>query len=159
MPRPSPNDIRAALEAKILEYGWVIQAVFADEATDAPSFAYTTGLHDHGLPELLAFGLPTQVSHQLLNDLACDQMLRKATAQPLTGPRQHPNWPMAMHLLPADPHRCEDYATFAWSRSQARASFVQVVWPDPQAVLPWEHGFDTAFNRYQPILGPTPPSE
>lgn len=54
---------------KIMKHGWMVQGVFGDEG--GPGFAYTIGLTEAGLPELLISGnLDNQVAMQLLNAAA-----------------------------------------------------------------------------------------
>jgi hypothetical protein len=57
----------------IEEHGWMIQGVFPVEETpenERYPFAYTVGLAARDLPELIVFGLPQDVAHTILNDLA-----------------------------------------------------------------------------------------
>ncbi|SCF42720.1 protein of unknown function (DUF4262) [Micromonospora matsumotoense] len=41
-----------------------------DDDPDTTPFAYTVGLTAHGYPELITAGLPPEIAHSLLNDLA-----------------------------------------------------------------------------------------
>ncbi|MBW8711109.1 MAG: DUF4262 domain-containing protein, partial [Mycobacterium sp.] len=54
------------LRATIRIHGWAVQSVEDDRLP----FAYTIGLHDRGLPELLVTGLSPQPAARLLNDVA-----------------------------------------------------------------------------------------
>lgn len=146
----------AQLEAKIKERGWVVQYVFPEEGNSSPSFTYTTGLHAHGLPELVTFSLPPETSQRLLNEIAADLMLRKATKQTAGGDYTHANWVFPLYLLEADPELASEYATFAWNRSNGAARFLQVVWPDPYERFPWDPRYGTKFKGMQPLLGSPP---
>ncbi|WP_306306552.1 DUF4262 domain-containing protein [Mycobacterium celatum] len=44
----------AEIEKTKAKHGWAVQYVESDRAP----YAYTAGLHEHGLPELLVTGLP-----------------------------------------------------------------------------------------------------
>lgn len=62
---------RIKSEETIKRFGWMIQGVFPTQECRAPGgYAYTIGLSDVGLPEILVFGLPQEVAGYILNDLA-----------------------------------------------------------------------------------------
>ena len=69
--RASVSEIRAAVltdtRAKIAAHGWTVIAVFPTPEDPGPSFAWLSG---KGLPELAIYGLPGQVAHSLLNEVA-----------------------------------------------------------------------------------------
>ncbi|WP_052669021.1 DUF4262 domain-containing protein [Nitriliruptor alkaliphilus] len=53
----------------IARHGWAIQAV-PDDGPGEPSFAYSIGLHERGLPELLAIGLHPEEAAWLVQQVA-----------------------------------------------------------------------------------------
>jgi hypothetical protein len=61
------NDVRFAIHASILRYGWHVTAVVADRVSE--SWAYTIGLVGFGHPELAVVGLEAEVAGGLLNAL------------------------------------------------------------------------------------------
>src|SRR5262249_52869691 len=66
---PSDGDAEGYLDelrATIRIHGWAVQGVEDDRLP----YAYTIGLHDRGLPELLVTGLPPEGAAGLLNDVA-----------------------------------------------------------------------------------------
>jgi hypothetical protein len=71
VPNRPPMDSESYLDeiqAGLDEHGVCIQQVLAGD--DEPAFAYTIGLFAAGHSEFLTFGLPTDLAHRLLNDLA-----------------------------------------------------------------------------------------
>jgi hypothetical protein len=55
-----------AIHTTMVEHGWAVQYV----EDDRRPYAYTVGLHDRGLPELLMTGVSPQRAVQLLNAVA-----------------------------------------------------------------------------------------
>lgn len=150
-------DIARQREALIRQHGWMVQSVFPTQEMPGPSFAYTIGLHDQGVPEVLVIGLPAPVGHQLLNDVAQLLVDARKAKQPLPQGRvTHPRWPMAFYLLPTTGQAASEWATGALNRSAGQAEFLQVCWPDTHGRLPWEPRFERKFVQIQPVLGPPP---
>ena len=67
-PHRTTDDYLDVLREIINGHGWAVQYV---EGEDRP-FAYTVGLTDLGLPELLITGLPPRTAKRLLNSIAHD---------------------------------------------------------------------------------------
>src|SRR4051812_17788775 len=72
-PNATVDDYLDELRKTMLESGWAVQYV---ERSRTP-FAYTVGLHDCGLPELLITGVSAQRATRLLNTVAKDMMAGK----------------------------------------------------------------------------------
>jgi len=142
-PDRTVDDYLAELRATISEHGWAVQFV---EDADRP-FAYTIGLFDRGLPELLVTGLPPHDSAHLLNWVAA-----------------HCVW--GLELVPgdqfADPggRRLEvvrvevpdAHLKFAVAVGGRNVRALQLVWADARGRWPWETGWSTG-RRSQPVLG------
>jgi hypothetical protein len=69
-PHRTTDDYLDVLREIINGHGWAVQYV---EGEDRP-FAYTVGLTDLGLPELLITGLPPRTAKRLLNSIAHDMV-------------------------------------------------------------------------------------
>jgi hypothetical protein len=145
---------RARMEEIIRQHGFMVQAVFptADDPDSSP-FQYTIGLHERELPELVSIGLPGDVGHALLNDVAAVIAQRKEAGEPLTGEVHHDSWPMPFYLLAADASEAEEYATGARNRSSGQARYLQVCWPDKQGRFPWQADTEASYRNAQPLLG------
>lgn len=139
-------------EAIIREVGWMVQGVFPAKGDTSPSFAYTVGLHDQGLSELLTFSLPPDVAQMLLNDVGRFLVMSKSLGLPIGGRVEHENWPTPFYLLPARKTEAAQYCTFAMRRSLDAAQVLQVVWPDRTGKFPWEEGALASAKPFQPEL-------
>ena len=62
-PGSTKHDYLEHVREKMLEHGWAVQYV----ESDPTPYAYTAGLYECGLPELLVTGLPPQPSARMLN--------------------------------------------------------------------------------------------
>jgi hypothetical protein len=65
-PGATQQDYFEELRTRVLNHGWAVQYVEIDRAP----YAYTVGLHDEGLPELLVSGLSPSWAGRLLNSVA-----------------------------------------------------------------------------------------
>lgn len=128
--------------------GWAVQYVETD-----PPFAYTIGLADAGLPELLITGLPPERSMCLLNATA-HYMVHEVEPVPgdtmsfgdgsvaefveVSAPDVHMGWAVAYHGGPV--------------------RGMQVAWRDDDGHSPWCPDFNLGGPR-QPVLGIRGPTE
>ena len=69
-PNATVDDYLDELRKTMLEHGWAVSYV----ESDRNPLAYTVGLHDCGLPELLITGVSAQRATRLLNIVAKDMM-------------------------------------------------------------------------------------
>ena len=67
-PDRTEADYLRLLRENILEHGWAVQGV--EGAPPHPPWAYTVGLTEFGVPELVATGLELRPAARLLNDWA-----------------------------------------------------------------------------------------
>jgi hypothetical protein len=140
----------------IQQFGWAVVHVLPsdEDPADAVPFAYTVGLTADTQPELIIAGLPPDLSHQLLNevagrvheegarfqhgrrvaDLIVDQDVVILTGSPTTV-----LWPGA--------------ALARYGRDRVRLQ--QLVWPDSENLFPWQEGYPAADYR-QPLIDAPP---
>lgn len=154
--RESVSEIRAALledtRSKIAVHGWTVVAVFPTSGDPGPSFAYTVGLSAKQLPELAIYGLPAQVAHPVLNEVARRMVASGAALQ--SGERIE-------GVLVGDVPLVAVTMTDATDLHHVRelygavAAAVQVVWPDSVGILPWEEGSQVT-ELVQPVRGCPP---
>ena len=139
-------DIYAAFARKIQTEGWAIQGVTGDRL-HAP-FAYTVGLTDFDLPELVVTGLRHRFACALLDQVAghslhCEPPRPGDRVQLDDGPLlevvqlEHPE----AHLFTAVALRGPDITA------------VQLVWADDRGRWPWERDHRGGRGS-QPVLGP-----
>jgi hypothetical protein len=149
------QDLHALLAKQdhhIADVGWAVTLVIPD-ADEAP-FAYTVGLTAHTAPELVITGLPPDIAHTLLNDMATRALHHGARWQH----RDRVTDLFAGFDSMVINGAANDLITPGTANARygaRRVRLQQIVWPDPDGNFPWETGY-----RYpatdQPLL--TPPA-
>lgn len=108
--------------------GWAVQGV-----TGRRPFAYTVGLTDCGLPELVVTGLRDGVAATVLNAAAAEHLHE----QLVPGARVTAGG-LALEVLPvAVPGR---HLLTAFAVYGDQVSALQLVWPDGRGRYPWDLG-------------------
>ncbi len=144
----------AAAEKKIIsdvaEYGFHIAQFDGDGYS--PSFAYTIGLFKtYGYPELICFGLNLNLLHSVL--WSGKELLDK---QPEFD--QSVGYPdflgdYDVRFLTVHKAWYKDYFCYGhWFNQGWDFPALQIVWPDKQALFPWEEDFNLAWKAGQPLL-------
>jgi hypothetical protein len=142
-PDKTLGDYLALLREKIAAHGWVVQYVEGDKRP----FAYTVGLHDRGLPELLVTGLAPRPAGWLLNTFA-----RRALVGRKPAPGDRVALPAGTHLELVGVEHPDAHMGMAIAIEGSDISAVQLVWADDRGRWPWAPGFDDG-HRCQPVLG------
>jgi hypothetical protein len=148
------EDFWKKMDSHIDRFGVAIQGVFAND-DKAPSFAYTIGNFQKGMPELFMAGLDLESLQVILNDatrMMQDGSLRVADRE--TTPALAKGYETAFRLveLPLVAHELNILARYCERKSIAMPTVYQLVWPDPGHHFPWDQGFDESFRKYQPVL-------
>jgi len=170
------NDHAEAIE----RHGYAIVQIAPDLDIEhaRPGYAYTVGLRQRGLAELLILGLPGATARMVLATLADHGLSQSALPMeiPLAGffdglepvLRALDAAGAAAWMNPASPEAAmalHDNTTppVGWSKARQIGGampgpqLLQVVWPDPCGHYPWEGEFDDALRPAQPLLpGPAP---
>ena len=139
---PGGDYLRQVVLPIIERAGWMVQYVEPD-GVRAP-LAYTVGLTERGLPELVSTGLSPERSAQLLNAVA-------DSGQPLTA-GQH----VAVGLHAMEVVRLAEPAVHLVTAAQLygdRLSALQLVRPDERGRWPWHKAYRDGRGG-QPVLGP-----
>lgn len=118
-----------------------------------PGFAYTIGLFKKfGHPELICFGLNTDVLASVLNH-ACDLI---KSGQTLTSDTLYSDFLEAYNIqfLLVDKGYYSNYVGYAgWFYNQTfDFPLLQLVWPDKQHFFPWDKNFNPNWKFKQPLL-------
>jgi hypothetical protein len=146
------DDFLRRQEQIIDTVGWAVMHVLpaADDPDTTTPFAYTVGLIAHDYPELLIAGLPPEVAHGLLNDLAgrvydkADRFTHGQRISDLIADYDA----VLVEGAPID-ELLPGLAIARYGRDRVR--LLQVVWPDPQGRFPWDAGYD--FDPHaQPLI-------
>lgn len=142
-PETTLDDYLEELRETMREHGWAVQYV---ENGRAP-YAYTIGLHDCGLPELMVTGVSPQRAHRLLNAAARDAMGGRALTP---GSRLALNPGPLIEIVEVDHPDAHLNLAVAFGGPDVRA--VQLVWADGRGRWPWGAGFCDGRTR-QPVFG------
>jgi hypothetical protein len=142
-PGSTVTDYLDEVRAKILRTGWAVQYV---ESPRMP-FAYTIGLSDYDVPELLMTNVSPQRAARLLNGSA-EHILRGAE---LTAGQQFTlcGGPM-LEVVEVDHPDAHMNCAIALYGNDVRA--LQLVWADGRGRWPWAPDFCDRESR-QPVLG------
>jgi hypothetical protein len=129
----------------------MVQGVFSTEADPGPNFAYTVGLTEAGLPELVITGLPHHdLAAELLNTAARLHLADEIRA----GREVTEAATVALRAVDA-PGTIAGPAFALYGR---RVRFVQLVWPDQGGAYPGDDGW--ALGDAQPLFTePLPPED
>jgi hypothetical protein len=144
----------AAAEKKIFsdiaQYGF--HAGFIQGDGYSPSFAYTIGLYKtYGYPELICFGLHPDLLHSVL--WSGKELLDKQPRPDLSIGYSDFIGDYDVRLLPVAYDWYKYYFGYgAWFYQNWDFPVLQIVWPDKQALYPWEEGFNPAWKAGQPLL-------
>lgn len=147
---PASDEYLRRQQEHIHDVGWSVTAVVPEPGDTDATFAYTVGLTERRLPELIIAGLHPLIAHELLNDLAH---------------RLHGGMPPLVHDQRLDDlivgydvaivdglatealHPGTAYARYGKDRVRLR----QIVWPDKHGRFPWDDGY--AYPPHvQPLL-------
>jgi len=134
----------------IEKYGLQVISIRASEYL--PSFSYSIGLlESYQHPELICFGLSTDLMHTLINDVAA---LIKQGEKTESG-RNYDNIfaNSDAQFVQVDARNVPDYFTLALKYYQLdQIPAIQLVWTDRKNRFPWDMGFEEEFVYKQPLL-------
>lgn len=147
---PSLDELLESTRRNIKQYG--LQVLMIKGTAYLPPFAYSIGLYEtYGHPEIICFGLPTDLSHQISNDVA--ELIKNGLSF------KHGDMSLEVFadsragFLTVDERNVGDYfrhdiAYYGHSNFPA----LQLVWTDRNDKFPWEDGFEEKFEYDQPLL-------
>ena len=143
-PHRTTDDYLDVVREIIDGHQWAVHYV---EDEDRP-FAYTVGLTDLGLPELLITGLPPRTSLRLLNTVTHD-MVDDGT---ILRPAMHIDFQseFLLEVVTVDHPDVHLGCAVAICGSEIRA--LQLVWTDDFRRWPWDRGWSHG-RRRQPVFG------
>jgi hypothetical protein len=153
---PTPaSDLQAKLAKDIERVGWVAIGVMPTEDDPIDPFTYTLNLwrkFDH--PELIVTGMRQEVAHSMIAGFISrieqgdrfDTSLDHPKALQGQGDKTY-----TAAIRPVTPTQRDEHLRFAdWWNGGEDFPAMQIVWPDPAGLFPWEDGYD---RRYlQPLL-------
>jgi hypothetical protein len=143
------NEIKAMIDGHIKDVGWSVIGRTQGQYT----CAYTVGLQLKGLPELITYGLSFDAAKDILNNCANKLLSARSEVKDNFLVNDIANFPLALIKVPKD--KMEECTPMA--RNFLGITYFelrQIVFPDTKGKFPWEDGFDTEFNKIQPVLSP-----
>jgi hypothetical protein len=111
-------------------------------------FAYTIGLHQLGLPELLTTGLAAKTAARVMNSIAHSMVDEEA----IVLPAMHIDYQGEFLFEVVEVEHPDVHLTFAVRLQDNPIHALQLVWADDRGRWPWERGWGHG-RRRQPVLG------
>lgn len=140
----------ARFVSQIRQHGWSSTHVIED--SDGAGFTYTTGFwQKFEQPELVIFGLPSDVSHQILWNFFRD--MEGGTKLVVDTPMSDVLEGYDVILKPVLKAHFRGY--LGWNRWFYRGDgfdAYQVIFPDKSGHFPWDSGASQEFKSFQPNL-------
>lgn len=143
-PNADPQVYLNELREDIAQYGFAIQFV----GDDRRPFAYTIGLHEIGLHELLVTGLSADASSRVLYTVGCQMMAEGLRLVPSA----HINLAGEFHLEVVEVEHPDVHLKFAVDLCGTSIRAYQLVWADARGRWPWDPRW-THGRRLQAVLG------
>jgi len=143
-PHRTTDDYLNVVREIVDGHGWAIHYV---EDEDRP-FAYTVGLTDLGMPELLITGLPPEASGRLLNSTAHDMVDNGTVLQPA----MHIDFQSEFLLEVVELDHPDVHLTCAVAICGPDVRALQLVWTDDFRHWPWDRGWSHG-RCSQPVFG------
>ncbi|AXY75987.1 DUF4262 domain-containing protein [Paraflavitalea soli] len=145
------KEAKQAILDNIEKYGCHLALLEPDNYL--PGFAYTIGLFKRfGHPEIICFGLKTEILGSLLNE-ACNRIMNGET---LTTNKLYSGFlgGHQIQFLQVDKEHYQNYVGYAgWFYDQTfDFPLLQLVWPDKQGHFPWDKDFNADWKFKQPLL-------
>jgi hypothetical protein len=134
----SDDEIAASYANLIIKFGWAAVGIFSE---DEPPWMYTVGLQDtHDHPELVIYGLPLNLMHELLASAVQEIEQGKRFEPGTLADGVIAGYKVAVVKVdePLDPRYPLNVATFFKEDDLIEA--VQFVWPQEGGEFPWQEG-------------------
>ena len=138
--------------AKINIDRYGLQIILVSETDYLPSFGYSIGLWEkYKHPEIICFGLPTDLLHEIINDVA--KLIKEENPIILNKPYNNIFQNSKAEFIKVNSQNIEDYFKVAIRHYNSKDfPAIQLIWTDHNDKLPWESGFENDFLYKQPLL-------
>jgi len=135
----------------IAKFGWHCVHILAEG--EQPQYSFTVGLfHTYQHPELIIFGLPSKVAHQILTTAA--DAAKSGQPLDLSAPTDEllNDYSCCFIEVPSSQYY-EHVGLCRWYYEGNGFPLYQVVWPSRSGFFPWHSRAPEAFRAAQPVLG------
>lgn len=144
------NKLLENTKSNIDKFG--LQVIMISPTNYSPAFAYSIGLWEtYGHPEIICFGLPKDIGHKIINDVA--EIIKQGNKIEVNKNYSEVFKDSKATFLEVDTRNIEDYFGLAldyYKHKRFRA--LQLIWTDRNDKFPWEEGFEEKFLYKQPLL-------
>jgi len=136
--------------SEIRKHGWFGTSVFGDE--EGPGFSYTTGFWlRFKFPEVITLSLKREIAHDtfwyMYRTLENGELF--VIGEPIATIFENGK----AALLPVSERQFKDHLGWSrWFYGGDAFRCVQLVWPDPNGLFPWQTGYSAEFIEAQPDL-------
>lgn len=138
----------------IATYGWHCVNILTEG--ELPAYSFTVGLfQSYGHPELIIFGLKSEIAHQILATAA--DAAKANTPLDLTQPTEAllDNYLCCFVRVPLTEYH--DHVGYCrWYYQGDGFPLYQVVWPSRSGVFPWHPEATSEFRAIQPVISEAP---
>ena len=137
----------------ISDYGWHVMQVRNREEEEGPTFSYSTGLwQSFKHPEIIVFGLSSDLEHSIINSVGEDINSGKRTFKSNSYYDGFLEGFKVFMIETQEPVKSE-YATWAdWYYNREDFPILQCVWPTTSGIWPWDEDADQSLLKAQPLL-------
>jgi len=138
----------------IAKFGWHCMHISAEG--EQVGYSFTVGLFQtYGHPELVIFGLSSNVAHQILV-IAADAA-KSGTPIDLTQPTEALLNDFSCCFVEVPRSNYFEYVCIArWYYEGNGFPLYQIVWPSRAGLFPWHHQATPEFKLAQPVIGQVP---
>ncbi len=137
------NELLIQTKTNIDKYG--LQVIMVKGSDYSPPFAYSIGLFEtYKQPEVICFGLPDKLGHEIINDIA--ELIKSGETIKTYSNYSDIFKDSRAKFLPVDKRNISDYFGVAlqyYDKTEFPA--VQLIWTDRNDKFPWEEGFEEKF--------------
>jgi Domain of unknown function (DUF4262) len=146
----SKEDLLTETKLNIEKFG--LQVICVLGTNYSPSFGYSVGLWEtYKHPEIICFGLPTKLTHEIINDVA-EIIKNGETIQTNKTYYEIFKKSRAEFIKVADDN-INDYFNAAINYfGDNNFPAIQLIWTDRNDKFPWEQDFEEEFTHDQPLL-------
>ena len=139
------------------KHGWHVMHVHNRVGETEPEFSYSTGIYKNfGKPELMVFGLSSELRHSMINGYAEDIKTNRREFSPsafyddfLEG--------FDVFLTEGSTELKKQYACWSdWYYERKPYPLLQCIWPSTNGLWPWDAEASYDFKAMQPLFGPIP---
>lgn len=135
----------------IAKFGWHCVNILPEGS--AVAYSFTVGMfHTYQYPELIIFGLPADIAHEILS-VAVDTIQRKKPID-LSRPTDEllEGYSCCFVEVPTSQYR--DHVGFCrWYYEGNGFPLYQIVWPSREGIFPWHPEASSEFKETQPVIG------